>query len=162
MKGQMIIEAMIAFAVTMVALVALLELSNRSVSNSGLANRNAVATAYTDEGINWVRQQHDGMSWASFFGLSSVMGIIYCLPSANIPPFDPPTWPAPGACGGGDEIPGTIYTRELVMTNGTKTDNEGLPQTYVQANIKITWSESSRTVIIQRQSDFFENVKNEL
>ena len=55
--GQAMIEAVVAFAVVMVVLVALLQLSNRSVTNSGEASRQALATSYATEGLQWLKRE---------------------------------------------------------------------------------------------------------
>jgi hypothetical protein len=145
-KGQMIIEAMIAFSVSMVALVALLQLSNRSAANSGLANRSAIATAYADEGINWVKQQRKNMTWDAFLAAAQGGGHSYCLMS---PPF---SFTLGGCNPTGNEITGTIYTRNLTMTTGIRNS-----KVFIGANVTITWPEGNRTKTVQRRSEFFNN-----
>ena len=145
----MIIETMVAFFVSMMALVALLELSNKSANSSGLSNRSAVATAYADEGINWVKQQRISMTWGDFLAESNSGGLAYCLKS---PPFSF----TGGACNpSGDEISGTIFTRNLTMNRGTMNDAGGNSQVFVTAYITVTWSEGGRVEKIQRDSEFF-------
>jgi hypothetical protein len=142
LKGQLLIEAIVAFSITMIALVALLELSNRSSATSGLANRTAQATAYADEGMNWVDQQESIMSWSDFNDV--VAGGSYCLKSLD---FD-----SGGSCLSGNEIAGTIFTRNLVFTTGVRNSKN-----YIDANVTITWPEGSRTVTVKRQNEYFNN-----
>jgi len=64
-KGQMIMEVIVAFTVTVIALVALLQLTRRSVGSAGGSGRTSAATAYANAGMEWVTNEKiiNGGSW---------------------------------------------------------------------------------------------------
>ena len=165
-KGQMLVEVVVAFSISMIAMVALLQLTSRSSTNSGLSSRSAQATAYADEAINWVRQQRDNLNWGEFFQAASPdPGHAYCLDDIDMQtdklgdPGDPGNTLTDGACAlSGDEISGTIYTRQLTLTTGTKMDADGMTaRDFVNAKVLVTWTEGSRTMNVYRSSEFFNN-----
>jgi hypothetical protein len=57
-----------------------------------------------------------------------------------------------GSCLSGNEIAGTIFTRNLVFTTGVRNSKN-----YIDANVTITWPEGSRTVTVKRQNEYFNN-----
>ena len=74
--GQAMVEAIVAFAIVMVAIVGLVDLSKRSVTSSGISQRESRATSYLNQGMAWVRGQRDTLGWSGF---SALAGQIYCL-----------------------------------------------------------------------------------
>lgn len=116
------------FAIAMVGLTAILQLSNKSVITSGTALRQSQASRFADEGISWVSGQEKVLGWDGFVSLSNQ---IYCLNEL--------VWTAVGDCSVGSSINNTGFTRNLKLatqTVGTKT--------VVQAVVRVGWDESGR------------------
>ncbi len=128
LRGQAMVEAVVAFGVVMVVLVALLQLSNRSVVSSGAANRQAVATGYVTAGLQWLKQERIKNSLnEGLLGHCPSGTCNYCLNNLD--------W-------GNDcsvtNIAGTEYSRRLTL-NSSVTDQ-------VTATVAVSWQESGRTV----------------
>lgn len=69
-SGQIIIEMLVAVAVISVGLLALVQLATKSVSNAGSAKRQSQATAYAQEGMEWISNQKDNVvDWTKFYSL---------------------------------------------------------------------------------------------
>lgn len=144
------VEAAIAFGVVVVVLVALLQLSNRSVNNSGTASRQALATAYVTEGLQWVKQERTNVAADGFAGLvkrcgpivGPTCGAAFCLNQLG--------WNS-GACAAGSTIPGTEYARNLTLVGG---DSGGKFQ--LTATVTVSWWEDSRMVTADQSFIFVE------
>ena len=133
-QGQAIVEVIIAFAVAVVAIVGLVSVATKSVSNSGVSKRQSTATAYATQAMEWVRQQRDVMSWTDF--AEKVSAPSYCLGS-TLPA--PTSWPgAAASCGGCLVISNTEFTRCITLSS------PGANQ--VQAIVTVTWPEGVRTM----------------
>lgn len=74
--AQVLIELTIALAVAMVAILALVQSTTKSVSNSTFSKSQTQATQYASEAIEWLRNQKNA-SWPDFSGKSGR----YCLNS---------------------------------------------------------------------------------
>jgi hypothetical protein len=143
-SGAVIVEVMLGFAVVMVGLMAILQLSNRSMAGAGVAQRQAQATGYANEGLDWVKGQVRVLTWQGFLNLAAVSTdppAVYCLNELK--------WPAAGACSAETVIHKTEFTRQLEMLQKIEGTN-----TLVGAKIEVSWIEGERTVTTNRQYDF--------
>lgn len=133
--GQAIVELIIAFAVAVVAVVGLVAVATKSVSNSGVSKRQSTATAYATQGMEWVRGQRDVLGWGGAGGFYAKAGT-FCLNTL--------AWNSMPCAA----ITGTEFTRTVVMSQVA-----GPPQ-QVQTVVAVTWTESART-LTAGQTTFF-------
>ena len=96
-SGQIIIELVIALAVAMVAIVALIQSTTKSVSNSTFSKSQTTATEYATEAIEWLRSEKN-KSWPDF----SAKDGSYCLNTLD--------WNSPSPCTTGE------FKKDLVKT----------------------------------------------
>ena len=134
-KGQVIVEIMIAFAVMVVAVVALVSAVTKSVSNSGVSKRQSAATAYATQGMEWVRGQRDVLGWGGTGGFYAKAGA-FCLNRL--------AWNSRPCV----LIAGTEFTR-IVNISQVVGDVQ-----QIQAVVTVTWVESARTQTTS-QTTFF-------
>jgi|SRR3989344_1337147 len=140
--GQAVVEVLIAMGIVTVALLALIQVATRSVSNSGQSKRQSVATAYAQEGLEWIKRQRSVVAWSNFYDNGNLSP--YCLNTI------PAAWDAwsTGACGSAT-IAGTEYTREARLTASVVGGNQQLA-----AVVEVRWSEGGRTSS-SRQETYF-------
>jgi Tfp pilus assembly protein PilV len=130
-SGQALIEAVVAFAIAMVALVSLLRLSNRAVGNSGQSSRQAVATSYATEAINYLK----GIKTKGYPELIAQISPTPCssFPCNGLCLNDITTWPPPQNCS--------------TTTLGTEYDRTGdfsLVSGGLQVTVKVEWNEDGK------------------
>lgn len=138
-KGQLLVEVLIAISVAMVALVGLIQVSNKSINNAGFARRQAEATTYGSELMEWIVTQKNISGWEGFVTHSSgASGTPYCFTAS------PPTaWPGIGSCTSSNVVvvasPATTtqYVRQANLITGV---NE------ILVSVTVTWTEGGRTV----------------
>lgn len=128
-KGQTLIEALVAFMVATMVIVALVAAVTVSLSRSQFVKERTQAEKYAQEGLEWVRAERD-INWTRISTRATAApGSTYCLNNL--------TWPAmPSNCVG-TYITGTNFTREAVLTN--------LAANRVQLRIIVSWQEGGRT-----------------
>lgn len=56
-RGQALIEAIMAMGIALVSIVAVVSLATKSVENSGQSSRQALATGYATEAIAWLKTE---------------------------------------------------------------------------------------------------------
>lgn len=130
-KGQVLIELMLALAVTTLALLAMVGLATKSLSTVGSSKYRAQASTYATQGMEWVRQQRmaDWSAFVSKSGATQNSFKTYCVPLGLIS-----SWPLEGGCSG------TGYLREVTLTSISLT-----PPQKIQADVVVRWSEGSRS-----------------
>lgn len=118
-KGQSLFEIIVAISVVSIGMLAVVGLIRTSVSDSDLSKNQNLANRYTQEALEWLRDQRD-TNWTTFVSFGSDSGTVYCLNNLN---FD-----NANACGSSEFISGTIFIRELNfvydLTNPNKTTLE--------------------------------------
>lgn len=131
-RGQAIVEAIVAFAIVMVAVVGLVDLSRRSVTSSGISQRESRATTYLNQGMAWVRGQREILGWSEFFVKA---GFTYCLAAEDLAAAswsttvtDIVNCPALGQ---------TEYTRAVTLTDSLGT---------ILVELEVRWREGERLV----------------
>lgn len=142
----MIVEVMIGFGVVIVAMVALLQLSNKSVGNSGAAERQSQSTRYATEGLDWVKGQQQELGWTEFLALAapdSSPPRRYCLNDLS--------WTHTGSCGTGTTIANSEFTRNLEMSYST---DGATGKNIVNVQLVVSWYEGDRMATTNRTYQF--------
>lgn len=116
--AQIIIELVIALAVAMVAIVALIQSTTKSVSNSTFSKSQTTADQLVVEAIEWLRSEKN-KSWPDFSGKNGT----YCLNTLD--------WNTTVPCSTGE------FKRDLVKTDNDLTitviwDEKGIPKSIKQ------------------------------
>jgi len=135
--GQAIVEIVIAFAVATIAVLAMVQVATKSLSNAGAAKRAAQATAYAMEGMEWVTGQRDLNTWSIFTGKSGN----YCI---SLLPADWLAMTITGTCGG-VVISGTEFSRYVNLTPSGNRD---------AVTVTVSWYEGSRLTDESTSSEF--------
>lgn len=132
--GQTLIEAVVAFGVAAMILVALVAATTMALSRVQFANHQAQARAFNQEGLEWVRGERD-KDWDAFIAKANSSGVIYCLNSL--------TWPAgEGACI--DYLLGdNLFKRDAVLTIMDPPPADP-PNQKVKAQVTVSWQESGQ------------------
>ena len=125
-SGQSLFEVVFALAIAAIILVGIVSLATSSIRNTTFARNQSVATRYVQEGVEWLREQRD-TDWGTFSPLASPGGTTYCL-------TDLASGLVLGICSAGDEIPGTPFTREIVLTE--------LSVSIIQAHVSVEWTDA--------------------
>ncbi len=140
LSGQSLFEVVIALGVMSFVLVGIVSLAGASIRNSTFSNNNALASKYTQEGMEWIRQERDA-SWAIFSARDAIDAVStsYCLASLT-----PNTWLSiPPTCG---TITGTLFTREAdLMTVNVDT---------VNAVVRVSWTDAQGTHTVRSATVF--------
>lgn len=143
----MIVEVIVGFAVAVLGMIAILQLSNRSMGNAGVAERQALATRYANEGLDWVKGQVVELGWTAFLAYSTPAGpwppSTYCLNAFG--------WTAVGDCAAGTVITNTEFTRTLYMSYST---DAVTGKNLVWASVMVTWMEDGRPGVVNREYEF--------
>ncbi len=126
-SGQVMVELLLALAVSALALVAMTQVATKSLSNSGYSRNRSEANKYAVEAIEWIRAQRSSHTWSIFSALSGSK----CL---NQEPLTTDIVSQPlGNCTGAT-IASTIFTRYVTFSNPG------------QADVTVSWNEKGRTV----------------
>ena len=133
-SGQSLVEMMVAVAVVSMVLVGLISAITFSLANAQFSRNKTLATKYSQEAIEWLRNERDKLGWAGTNGFYNKAGdnsTTYCLNSLT-------SWPAAGGCAG-TVIANTIFTRDVFV------DGNGGAQDQVSVKVTVTWPQGSRT-----------------
>ncbi|MDO8488078.1 MAG: hypothetical protein Q7S31_02055 [bacterium] len=122
--GQILLELVLALGISLIALMAIVQVTTKSITTAGFSKNKTEATTYAVAGMEWLRQQKRVLGWPAFAGKSPNT---YCLKDL------PELWPGAGDCSADDFIPGTMYQRKVDLTT-----NVG----QVQAVVTVTWQEA--------------------
>ena len=125
-SGQVLIELLIALGVAVMAIVALVQVTTKSLSNAGFSKRQSGATVYAVAAAEWLRSQRLSLGWDAF---SSKAGQTYCLNDLN--------WNLLGSCGTA-QIGTTGFSREATLT--------AVSSKQVEAAVIVKWREGTRDV----------------
>lgn len=66
-KGQMLLEVVLALAIVTIVMVALVQLSTRSIKNSDFSRYQAEATSYANEAMEWIRADRNTKGWGAWW-----------------------------------------------------------------------------------------------
>jgi len=126
--AQVLIELTIALAVAMVAILALVQSSTKSVSNSAFSKSQTQATQYASEAIEWLRNQKNS-SWPDF-STNILASDKYCLNTL--------AWVA-GTCS--NNMTGLGFKRQLNVSGSLLT-------------VTVTWDEKGRSFSAKQSISF--------
>lgn len=128
-KGQSMFEVVLALFIITLITVAVVLLSTKSIANSLFSRSKTQASRYSQEAIEWLRDQRETDIDAF---LTYAATPIYCLNS------NPPTFGNTGACSSSEIIPATIYKRQLSF----ETSSIGVGKTIILATVITSWEDS--------------------
>ncbi|NOY14768.1 MAG: hypothetical protein GXP43_00965 [bacterium] len=150
LSGSSLVEVLVIVTILSFVLIAMLNASMVAIVQTKHARNKALATRYTQEGLDWVRALRDRQNnWNDFVNL--IFGVdwgsvtdgekkTFCLSSLAL---------NQGACSAGSFITGTKFTREMeVVADTTKN--------YLTVTVKTGW----RDALCKNPSDYFcHNIK---
>ena len=137
-QGQTLLEVMVAFAVVTMILVAIVSRGAESIRSAAFARSQVKATRYAQEGVEWVREQRDKMGWTNFEDEIAPGPVTYCVPKVS----SLLSSLSPAFCGAGDEIDGTIFSREVEFDYNAA-DASG--EAFIEVLVTVTWEDSIGT-----------------
>lgn len=121
-RGQSMFELIVAVFVVGLTLTAIVTLVTNAISNSTFSKERTQAAKYTNEAVEWLREQRD-LDWGQFKGRASGSGTTHCLPNLN--------WGQ--SC---TIIAGTVFTRTAVLILAPSGES-------VEARVVTSWSDQS-------------------
>jgi hypothetical protein len=132
LKGQSLFEVVLALAIATIIIVAMVALASSAIRNSNFSRNKTLATRYSQEATEWLRGERD-TDFDTFFARAA--NPLFCLKTLN--------WSDAtiGACTDGQEIPGTLFKREVGFARTTVLVG-GLPKNVVEAEIKVYWQDA--------------------
>lgn len=104
--GQSMFEVVLALFIITMIIVAVVILSTNAISNSLFSRNKTQASRYSQEAVEWLRNQRETDSEA-FVAAAATQK--YCLNS------NPPDFLNAGACSSNEIIPNTSFRRELTF-----------------------------------------------
>ncbi|MEK7499275.1 MAG: hypothetical protein AAB649_01575 [Patescibacteria group bacterium] len=120
-KGQSLFEVIFALGIVAVILVAIASLAAKSIANSTFSRNNALATKFTQEGIEWLREQRDSLDWTMGF---------YPQANGSTKNFGSLNWPPGGSC----NIPqNTDLCRQVILASAGPEE--------VNVTVIVTWND---------------------
>ena len=134
-SGQMLVELLLALAVTVLVLVALVQITTRSIFSTRFSQEQSQATTLGTQAVEWLRLQRS-LDWTAFFANSGK----YCLQNL--------LWQPPPPC---LPITGTIYTRTVTMTPLALAGGGAM----VTAVVEVVWSEGSKNFTANQTAVFY-------
>lgn len=129
-SGQSFFEVVVALAVVSIVLITLVALATVSIRNASFSRNKTLATRMTQDTLEWLRSERN-VSWNSFTEKAGTLNspISWCVSA------DPPDWPTSfGICSANEFVDGTIFKREVKMTN--------LDVNTVEVEVKTSWIDS--------------------
>lgn len=128
--GQILLELVVAIGVAMVALMAMAQISIKSLANSNFSVHQSVANGYSIAGMEWIRSQRD-VDWANINKTGT-----FCLTTLL-------AWSTASPC----PTINNFYTRTAELTKDSNPKK-------VQVVVTVSWQEGSLTHSA-RQTDVF-------
>ncbi len=130
-SGQMLVELVLAIAVAILVLVALVQVTTRSIFSTRFARKQTKAVTVGTQGVEWLREQRN-IDWNAFYTKSGS----YCLQTL--------AWSPPVPC---PPVTGTVFTRTLVITPAGGNN--------VTAVVTVKWDEGSKTYTANQTAVFY-------
>lgn len=119
-EGQTLVELVIVLAVVGLIVTGVVSIAAIAVRNARFSKDQATSARFTQESIEWIRQQRDS-SWPSFYARA---GRTYCM--------DQLYWNITNPCTNAQVIPNTIFTRSATLTS--------LDANSVQVDVNVGWT----------------------
>lgn len=105
LSGQVLIELLLAFAVSSVALVSMAQVATKSVGNANYAKNRSEANKHAVEAIEWIRLQRTKLGWSKFVALNGIV----CLPDDLDVTVGLSATPTYGACSSTNTVSSWTY-----------------------------------------------------
>ena len=128
-SGQSLFEIMLALAITTLIIVAIVALTATSIRNTTFSKNKTLASRYSQEATEWLRGERDA-DFNAFKEWTETP--LYCFPSLAWPPVA-----SIGACTSGQEIPNTLFKREISFTSSVLNG-----KTLIEASVRVYWSDA--------------------
>jgi len=132
-SGSTLIEVIISIGIVALVLVTIVASGTLVTRNRRFSSNQGVATKYSQETIEWVKDFRNSVGWKTFYDSVSAKGvspIAVCMPIIASAAADFDALPA-GACAGTDVIANTEYQRSLVFTVASPSE--------IAVDAKIIW-----------------------
>lgn len=126
MEGQSLFEVMFAVAVASIIMMSVVALSKQTISSSDFSKNNSLASRYTQEATDWVREERDN-NWILFFNRAGPNPTI-CLEGL--------AWGGVPPC---PDIAGTIFNRSVTLQRVDLDANPGNES--VEVEVIVTWED---------------------
>jgi Tfp pilus assembly protein PilV len=137
-SGQTIIEVIIAAGIVALVLTAVVAAVTSSVKNTALAKSKTVAVKFSQEGVEFFRNQRAALGWEAFGKFFQDTGTTFCL--ASIPSTISQL--TAGACTTHDYVDSkSTFQRSAVITLSTS----GSTITNIKVVVTVTWVDGSVT-----------------
>lgn len=122
-KGFTLLELLVVLIVVSLVITGVVSVVTVSVRNARFARDQAQASRYTQEAMEWIRQQRDS-DWNTFFSRS---GATYCMSSLS--------WSSSSPCSSGNTISSTNLVRNATM--------QTIDNNTVSVDVVVSWSDTS-------------------
>lgn len=139
-KGQSLFEIMLALAIATLIIVAIVVLTSNAIRNTTFSKNKTLAARHSQEATEWLRGERD-TDFSAFEARAATP--LYCLPSLS--------WSSAtvGACGAGQEIPDTIFKREVSFSTSVVNG-----KTLIEAGVQVFWSDAQGLHEIRSVTNF--------
>lgn len=127
-SGQSMFEVVLALFIITMIIVAVVILSTNAISNSLFSRNKTGAARYSQEAIEWLRNQRETNS--DTFTTAAATSL-YCLNS------NPPDFSNPGTCSSAELIANTVFKRELTF-EGSVVSGKNI----INATVVTSWTDS--------------------
>lgn len=141
-RGQTILEIVIATTLIVVGLIAALSLANNSQKTTNFSKNNSLATNYSYQVVDWLRNLRASLGWATFaYYLGEDSGgnsLTYCL-SSSLPETEVgfAALEGSGSCNPDTHLGDTIFSRQVVL------DLSDLSSGLVRGQVTTSWQENT-------------------
>lgn len=134
--GQSLIELLIALGIAAFVIVALVQSMVTGAKNTRFAKNQTLATRYSQQGIEKVRNLRDTLGWAGFY--NTYNGADLCMDQG-----DPANWTS---------APCTANLDNFFIRETTIDDADGLGNRLL-INIKTSWTDSDGTHMSEQNTE---------
>lgn len=136
-SGQSLYELVVAIAISALIVVAMVSLAVNSIQNSNFSRNKALASTYAQQALEWLRGQRDKNTSVFIANAGAIAGShsVWCLSDIST---DTKGWSISHACGTGDLIAGTPFTREVTFTITTAPSGNKI----VETDVIVSWRDS--------------------
>jgi len=127
-QGQSMFEVVVAIFIISLITVGVIVVSTNSVANSAFSRNGTLAGRYSQEGIEWLRDE-ESINTTLF--KTRIAQSTFCLNNLS--------WTNTGVCASGEEITGSngVFNREAVLTNSLISGKN-----VIQAEVRVYWVDS--------------------
>ena len=121
-SGQTLVELVVVLAIVGMIVTGIVSITAISVRNARFTKDQASASRYTQEAMEWIRQQRD-TNWSTF---SARSGRTYCMNFLY--------WDITNPCTGSQVVPNTTYIRTATLIT--------LDASSIQVEVEVSWTDA--------------------